>query len=98
MTSVQEPETVGHQEDRQPEAHPHVITIHVNTKPVVMTGSRHTGLEIKQAAIAQKVKIDVSFLLYLIRQHQPNKLIEDGETVTITDHSEFHAVADDDNS
>ena len=98
MTSVQKPETVGRREDLHPDAHPHVITIHVNTKPVRMTGPRHTGLEIKQAAIDQEVKIDVSFLLYLIRHHQPNKLIEDGETVTITDQSEFHAVADDDNS
>ncbi len=97
MNSVDKPAVVGQHEDHQPQ--PHIITITVNTKPVKMTGPRHTGLEIKQAAIAKKVKIDLSFLLYEIRHGgQPNKLIDDGETVTITDHSEFHAVADDDNS
>ena len=97
MNSVDKPEVAGQQEGHRPQLH--VITITVNNKPVMMTGPRHTGLEIKQAAIAQGVKIDVGFLLYEIRHGgQPNKLIDDGETVTITDHSEFHAVADDDNS
>jgi hypothetical protein len=63
-----------------------------------MMGHRHTGLEIKQAAIAQGVKIEIDFLLYLLRHHEPNKPIADDEEVTITEESRFHAIADDDNS
>lgn len=81
-----------------PEAHAQTITVHVNERPVRMVGHRHTGIEIKEAAIAQDVKIQPDFLLYLLRPHQPNKPIDDDEEVTITDESRFHAIADDDNS
>src|SRR2546425_10198227 len=81
-----------------PDQHTHEIEMHVNEHPVHMTGHRHTGLQIKEAAIAQHVKIERDFLLYLVRDHQSNKQIEDDEEVTITDKSRFHAIADDDNS
>lgn len=74
------------------------LEIHVNKKPVKMIGHRHTGLEIKKAAIDQHVKIKLDFLLYLVREHQPNKEIGDNEPITITNESHFHAIADDDNS
>ena len=90
----------GHPQQQPPPAGPHAqeVHIHVNEKPVHMAGHRHTGLEIKQAAIAQDVKIQLDFLLYLLRPHQPNKQVGDDEEVTITDGSRFHAIADDDNS
>jgi hypothetical protein len=81
--------------------HPHPepdVEIHVNEKPVIVIGHRHTGLEIKKAAIKQGVKIDLGFLLYLLRPHKPNQLIGDDETITVTRESQFHAIADDDNS
>lgn len=81
-----------------PDPHTHEIEIHVNERPVHLTGHRHTGLQIKEAAIAQHVKIERNFLLYLLRHHEPNKQIEDDEEVTITPESCFHAIADDDNS
>jgi hypothetical protein len=81
-----------------PDQHIQEIEIHVNEHPVHMIGHRHTGLEIKEAAIAQGVKIERDFLLYLMRDHGPNKQIDNDEEVTITDHSRFHAIADDDNS
>jgi hypothetical protein len=74
------------------------VEIHVNTKPVRLFGHRHTGLEIKTAAIAQHVKIELDFILYLIRHGEPNKLIPDDEAVHVTNESRFHAIADDDNS
>ena len=74
------------------------VEIHVNEKPVHLVGHRHTGLQIKQAAIAQDVKIEIDFLLYLLRHHQPNKPIADDEETHVTDESRFHAIADDDNS
>ena len=88
----------------QDHQHPHPVPtvqeveIHVNEKPVRMMGHRHDGLEIKEAAIAQNVKIQRDFLLYLLRHHQPNLPIGDDEEITINDESRFHAVADDDNS
>jgi len=83
-----------------PHPHPHPVTVefHVNEKPVRIEGHRHNGLQIKEAAKAQGVKIELDFLLYLLRHHQPNKLITDGEEVDITHESRFHAIADDDNS
>jgi thioredoxin reductase len=77
---------------------PEIVEFHVNEKPVRMEGHRHTGLQIKQAAKDQGVKIELDFLLYLLRYHQPNQLIADGEEVHLTHESRFHAIADDDNS
>ncbi len=77
--------------------HPRV-EIHVNEKPVHVIGHRQAGLEIKRAAIAQHVKIELDFLLYLVRPHHPNLPIGDDEEVAVTHESRFHAIADDDNS
>src|SRR5262249_56960905 len=74
------------------------VEIHVNTKPVRLIGHHHTGLEIKTAAIAQHVKIELDFLLYLLRHGGPTRLIADDEEVHVTNESRFHAIADDDNS
>ena len=63
-----------------------------------MLGHRHSGLEIKEAAIAQHVKIQVDFLLYLLLPHRPNKLIGDDDEIAVTKESRFRAIADDDNS
>ena len=97
-----------HTEQIAPEGHipephhhhePHArVEIHVNEKPVHLIGHQHTGLEIKKAAIAQHVKIELDFLLYLLRHGEPNKPIPDNEEVHVTDESRFHAIADDDNS
>jgi hypothetical protein len=86
-----------HRPDHHHEPHPRV-EFHVNHKPVHMHGHHHTGLQIKEAAIAQDVKIHADFLLYLLRHHQPNKPIGDDEQVHLTHESRFHAIADDDNS
>jgi hypothetical protein len=81
-----------------PPPHVHDIEIHVNERPVHLTGHRHTGLEIKQAAIAQHVRIELDFLLYLEGPEGQTKHIDDAEEVTITDKTHFAAVPDDDNS
>ena len=74
------------------------VELHVNEKPVIMQGHQQTGLAIKEAAIAQLVKIQIDFLLYKLQPHNPNKLIADNDETTITKGSCFHAIADDDNS
>jgi Multiubiquitin len=81
-----------------PEPHHDRVEIHVNEKPVHLKGHHHTGLQIKEAAIAQQVKIQLDFLLYLVRHHHPNKPVGDDEEVELTHESRFHAIADDDNS
>jgi hypothetical protein len=81
-----------------PTHHPEPVKIHVNEKPVRLKGHHHSGLQIKETAREQRVKIELDFLLYLLRQHQPNKPIGDHEEVYISDESRFHAIADDDNS
>ena len=81
-----------------PHPSPESVEFHVNEKPVRMEGHRHTGLQIKEAAKAERVKIELDFLLYLLRHHHPNRLIPDAEEVHLTHESRFHAIADDDNS
>lgn len=94
MEASQHPQEHHH----HPVTHVREVEIHVNEKPVRLLGHRHTGLDIKEAAIAQHMKIQPDFLLYLLRHHQPNLPIADDEEVTVTHESRFHAIADDDNS
>jgi hypothetical protein len=75
-----------------------VITIHVNERPVTMTGRHQTGLDIKEAAIAQGVPIKTDFVLSVEHGDGHTKIVDDNETVTITEHSRFVAIDNDDNS
>jgi len=74
------------------------ITIKVNNNPVSITKGRHTGAEIKQAAIAQGVQIQMDFLLSLIRENGGEDMIGDADVVKVKDGMRFTAVADDDAS
>jgi multiubiquitin len=76
----------------------HLVTITVNEKPVEIEGPRVTGLEIKQAAIAQGVKIELSFVLSEELPNRKTRIVGDTDVVTLTKHSRFVAVAPDDNS
>lgn len=84
--------------EQQVEAHGRTVEIHVNKKPVEVKGPRVTGLEIKQAAIAQGVKIELDFILSEELPSGETRVIGDADVVTVTKHSKFTAVADDDNS
>lgn len=74
------------------------FNITVNKKPVPMTEHRVIGLEVKQAAIAAGIDIELDFQLSIRRPHGRLEVLDDNETVTINKHSEFRAVAPDDNS
>lgn len=75
------------------------VAVSVNTKPVTLTNHRVTGLEIKQAAIAQGVEIQEDFLLTLEAEPgRPARTIGDNETITVTKHSVFTANDVDDDS
>lgn len=78
--------------------HDRVVTITVNSHPVEVADKVLTGLEIKQAAIAQGVGIEVDFVLSELREHGPARIVGDSDEVKVTKHSKFTAVAGDDNS
>lgn len=74
------------------------IEIQVNKRQVEVDDRRMTGLEIKQAAIAQDVPIRLDFLL---SHHRPNgdvEIIGDTDEVQVRQGAKFTAVAGDDNS
>ena len=77
---------------------PHVVEITVNKRPVRIEGPRVTGLEIKQAAIAQSVPIDLDFQLAELLESGRRKIVSDADSVTVHGGSSFVATAADDNS
>lgn len=74
------------------------VTITVNKKPVVVTGPRLTGLQIKQTAIEQGVGIKLTFILSQVEPGARPKIIGDNEPVTVNKNSAFVANDDDDDS
>ena len=83
--------------DADREQSSHSVTVTINNQRVVLTERRMTGLEIKQAAIAQGVEIEVGFQLSVKRGNRYH-VVADNEPVTIHKGQEFLAVAPDDNS
>jgi hypothetical protein len=74
------------------------VRITVNERPVVVPRHRVTGLEIKEAAIAQGVPIALDFVLSEELPGGRTRIVGDKDEVTVNDHSKFLAVAPDDNS
>lgn len=79
-------------------AHTETVTIRVNERPVDLTQRHVTGLLIKQAAITQGVPIQLDFVLSEELGDRRTKSIGDQEHVTVTEHSRFLAIPNDDNS
>lgn len=75
-----------------------LLTIRVNNNPVSIPKGRYTGMQIKQAAIAQNIQIQADFLLSLIKEQGGEEMIGDNDTIKLKDGMEFTAVADDDAS
>lgn len=75
------------------------ITVKVNNRPVRFTKRRVTGLEIKQAAIAQGVPIDLQFVLYqMTPSGDLGPVIRDHQSVLLRKCDQFRCIAPDDNS
>lgn len=70
----------------------------VNEYEVLVNEHRMTGLQVKQAAIAQGVPIQLDFVLSEERPNGRPHIVGDNETVSLTKRSKFHAVSPDDNS
>lgn len=80
------------------ERHVEQIPITVNFKPVTMDQRQATGLQIKEAAIAQGVNIKLDFVLFHDRGHGRRDPIRDQEPVELHRGEKFEAVPGDDNS
>jgi len=70
----------------------------VNGKQVILLEHRMTGLQIKEAAIAQHVAIEISFILQEELPNGHHKIIGDGDPIEVHDHDRFTAIPNDDNS
>ena len=70
----------------------------VNEKPVQMADKHTTGREIKAAAIAQQVAIQMDFVLSEELNDRRSRIIGDADAIQLHAHSRFIAVAPDDNS
>lgn len=84
----------GRLEDKGPKD----IEIQVNTRPVTMPDKDATGAEIKAAAIAQGVAIQLNFVLQQELANGSSKVIGDADPVKIHHKMSFTAIAPDDNS
>jgi hypothetical protein len=85
----------GHHEEHKK----HIVIITVNDDPVKIAGTKATGRQIKEAAIAQSVKIDLGFVLSVEKGNSGHtKVVGDDDEVAVHDGLKFIAVAPDDNS
>jgi Multiubiquitin len=80
--------------------HPHgyAVTVLVNEKPVAVSGPKVTGLQIKEAAVAAQLPVDLEFVLSEEDKHGDTTLIGNGDEVHVNKHSRFLLVPPDDNS
>jgi len=74
------------------------IQIFVNNKPVQMQQKVATGLQIKEAAIAQQVKIELDFVLFEDLGNGKQEIVDDNKEVKLHEHQRFEAVSNDDHS
>jgi len=74
------------------------IDITVNHVKVILHKARVTGTEIKEAAIAAGVPIDLTFKLSRESKKGVWQIIGDDETLKVKEDDVFRAVASDDNS
>jgi len=74
------------------------VLIKVNTKPVQLPDDHATGREIKDAAIAQGVKIQPDFVLSKEREGHKGKIVGDNDRIKLDEGDEFTAIGPDDNS
>ena len=83
--------TPDHQRDK-------TVTIEVNAHKVEMPAGPATGLEIKEAAIKQGVKIQPNFVLQVQLPNGSAKIVGDDDKISLSEHLAFTAIAADDNS
>ena len=80
------------------EDHPAEVRITVNEQFVVLTRHDVTGLDIKEAAIAAGVAIQVDFVLSEVMPNGEQRIIPDDRRLGVKTGDEFWAIPGDDNS
>ena len=78
--------------------HGHTVTVLVNEKKVDVPAPKPTGLQIKEAAVAAGLPVDLEFVLSKEDEHGDTTLVGDGDEVPVNKHSRFLLVPPDDNS
>ncbi|QLG13483.1 hypothetical protein HLB42_21405 (plasmid) [Deinococcus sp. D7000] len=86
------------QKAHDPKPQPHDVIIHVNETSVTIPGPKASGADIKRAAIAQGVQLDMDFILQEEVNNGSTQQIGDEDVITINKNSRFLAIAPDDNS
>ena len=74
------------------------VDVEVNSRDVTLFGKEATGLQIKEAAIAQGVSIQPNFVLQQELPNGSSEVIGNTDTVHLRPHLKFTAIAPDDNS
>lgn len=82
----------GHQPEHQQ------VEVEVNGHPVQISGRSATGVQIKEAAIAQGVPIQPNFVLQQELPNGSSQIVGDTDEVHLRPHLRFTAIAPDDNS
>ncbi len=77
---------------------PHTIEIVVNGKQVNVPDGEVTGLEIKQAAIAQGLNIQLDFLVFRDLSNGQQVAVKDDEPVRVHHKERFDILSNDDHS
>jgi Multiubiquitin len=72
--------------------------VEVNGHTIILVTKEATGLQIKEAAIAQGVNIQLNFVLQQELPNGSSAIIGDADVVHIHPHLKFTAIAPDDNS
>lgn len=76
----------------------HEARVTVNGQFVVLTSRKVTGLQIKEAAVAAGVPIQLDFVLSEVRPSGEQKIIPDDREIIVKSGDEFWAIPGDDNS
>ena len=83
------------------EQHAHeapLVEVSVNEQPVKIRGTTATGMQIKETAIAQGVRIQSNFVLQEELPNGTSRIVGDNDPVHLREHLRFTAIAPDDNS
>lgn len=76
----------------------HTVQVTLNGEPVEVPAPKATGLEIKQAAIAAGLPVQLDFVLSQERPNGDTKIVGNEDEVVVNKTSKFVLVPADDNS
>jgi hypothetical protein len=74
------------------------VTVLFNKQQISLQQRKYTGIELKEAAVAQGVAIQPDFVLFEVKHNGRRETIGDHDTVQVNKESEFAAMGNDDNS